>query len=341
MRDTPVFKFASDQTPFAEQGRKVVELLRDKKTDDEEMQAVLTEIESLANEQGSDANTASTDAFVTAVCQVGCKSMSHVLATIDRTKGRLLAVGPAEVKRQIISSVTEFWVDQPGTAVDIIDKLLNYTIVTPMSVIEWALHDHLDKGKSLSLNWVYELVSNTMTKVTNRVRQIAMARIDAHLPADQKHIVDETLARERQSMRELFAAIDDAVSGIATGAEDGMIESYDDGNMEPALLQSWGKRWLNTWRRKSAVEEAVVGDSAVAASAELAAKNAEREAADAQRDAEEAEQEAQQKVKDDEAAAATAAADAARAETQANAGKVEQNGDGEMKDEAMDEADGV
>lgn len=329
MRETPTFKFKDDKTPYASQGRKVLDLLKDKRATEEDMQAVLTDVENLAEEQGViDPLIVSTDVFVTAICEIGCKSLSHVLATIDKSKERLLAIGPVSeaARRQIITSVTEFWIDQPGTAVDIIDKLLNYTIVTPMSVIEWALQDHLDRGKSLSRNWIYELVASTMTKVSNRVRQIASARVDPNLPADQKDIVDETLARERQSMRELFQAVDDSVSGVAAGADDEMIEAYDDAEGESGLLQQWGERWMTVWRRKGAVEESVVGEAAVQERIELAVKNGEREAQEAEVAAEEARVEA---VKAEESAAVEAKA------------KADRNGDAGLgaNGGAMDEVD--
>lgn len=264
-KDIPEFKYNNDTTPFAPEGRELLSLLK-KKAPEEEIQKVLQQVTEQANANGSiDPLVATTDIYMTCILSIGSKSLSHVLSTIDRCKERLLAIGAnSEVaRRQVITSVVDFWRDQPGTAVNIVDKLLNYTIVTPISVIQWALNESLDCGRSLAKTRTYELVSITMFKVTNRVQQLVAHRNNPRVPFAQRQQVDEALPRERQGMRDLFAAIEDAVSGVASGAQDGMIERFDGGEEELALIQQWGARWQRTWQRKSAVIEAFVGESAV------------------------------------------------------------------------------
>lgn len=236
----------------------------------------------------SDLLVPSTDAYVTAVCYIGSKSLSHVLSCIERCKERLLNIGPQSeaARRQIVKSVVEYWKDQPGTAVNIVDKLLNYTIVTPESVVLWALGpETLGNGSVLGEGWRYEMVSVTVGKVTNRVRQIVAARVSAvhaALPEDQIKMLDDTLVKERAAMRQLFASIADAVQGVANGSADGFIEADGFSAEEALLVKQWGKRWARVFGRKLAVEEAFVGESAVvaqlisaAAQAELAKKKAE------------------------------------------------------------------
>ena len=117
----------------------------------------------------------STDAYMTAICYIGSKSLSHVLSSIERCKERLLAIGPASsgAQKQIIESVMQYWKDQPGVGVNIVDKLLNYTILSPASVVEWALSK---KGERLAETFVFEMVSSTIGKVTGRVRQVQKAK---------------------------------------------------------------------------------------------------------------------------------------------------------------------
>jgi nuclear cap-binding protein subunit 1 len=211
---------------------------------------------------------------MTAVCFIGSKSLSHVLSCIERCKERLLNIGPQSeaARRQIVKSVVEYWKDQPGTAVNIVDKLLNYTIVTPESVILWALGaEALGNGSALAEGWRYEMIAVTVGKVTNRVRQIVQARVQAvagGLPDDQIKMLEETLEKERHAMRQLFGNIDDSVSGIAQGASDSFIEAEGTigfGEQEAKLIKMWGERWGRVFRRKLAVEEAVVGETAVGA----------------------------------------------------------------------------
>lgn len=264
-KDIPDFKFANDQTPYAKEGREVLALLK-KKAPEEEIQKVLDSVHEQAAVLGvTDPLAPSTDIYMTSILSIGSKSLSHVLSTIDRCKDRLLSVGQRSelARRQIIESVVAFWSDHPGTAINIVDKLLNYTIVTPMSVIQWALQDRMDRGRALASSQVYEMVSITMFKVTNRVRQVLRERNNPALPYESRKQIDEALPNERQAMRDLFAAIEDAVAAVASGANDEMIERYDGANSEQEFIQLWGTRWARVWRRKAAVEEAVVGEAVV------------------------------------------------------------------------------
>ncbi|KAL8658416.1 MAG: hypothetical protein Q9226_001022 [Calogaya cf. arnoldii] len=259
-KDTPDFKYNSDhatETPYAPQAREVLRLLR-VKAPDSEIQAQLSSIESEASELGvAEPLIPSTDAYMTAICFIGSKSLSHVLSCIERCKERLLALGPRSeaARRQIITSVMEYWSEKPGVGVNIVDKLLNYTILTPLSVINWGLTDKIGKGRILTHAHIYEMVASTMHKVTNRVRQIVIARNQAELPAEQKSMLDETLEKERAQMKELFATVEDSLTGLASGIVDEMAESRDQVTEGEALLRVWGEKWLRVFRRKMAVEE--------------------------------------------------------------------------------------
>lgn len=223
------------------------------------MTAIETEAASLGVE---DPSVPSTDALVTSILFMGSKSLSHVLSCIERTKSLLLAIGPKSeaARRQIITSVMEYWTEKLGTGVNIIDKLLNYTILTPRSVVIWALSDKLHKGEGLCRAHTYEVISVTLFKVTNRVRQIVTARNARGLPLDQRRLLDETLQREQSEMRTLFGIVEDALVGVAEGSVDAMAESRDQDEKAETMLRAWGGRWLKVFRRKMAVEEAWVGE---------------------------------------------------------------------------------
>lgn len=243
-----------------------MQLIR-KKASDEEIQPVINSIEEQATSLGvADPLLPSTDAFVTALCFVGSKSLSHVLSCIERSKERLLAIGPKSTtaRRQIISSVMEYWAHQPGIAINIIDKLLNYTILTPLSVVEWALIDNIEAGKNLSKSFVFEMVAATVGKVTNRIRQIVFARTQPGLVEPQLSILDETLTREKGDMQTLFKLIEDTLVAVANGSNDQMMENGRD-EVEETIICQWGKRWLRVFRRKSAVEEAFISDAMTSA----------------------------------------------------------------------------
>jgi nuclear cap-binding protein subunit 1 len=158
----------------------------------------------------------------------------------------------------------KYWVDQPGIAVNIIDKLLNYTILTPLSVIEWALVDNLADGAILAKSYVYEMIAATMGKVTNRVRQIVVARTQPGLVEPQLSVLDETLTREKGDMQAMFQLIEDSLVSIAA-ATNGQMMERDNDTAEDEIVREWAKRWLRVFRRKGAVEEAFIADAMIGA----------------------------------------------------------------------------
>jgi nuclear cap-binding protein subunit 1 len=278
-KDIPDFKFRSDgmcgvclngtimltalvDALFAKEANEIVQLIKGKGGQDE-MQAVIDSIESQAAALDVDEPLLlSTDVFVTSICFVGAKSLSHFLSCIERCKDKLLALGPRSpaARRQIITSVMEYWKFNPGIGVNIIDKLLNYTILTPMSVIEWALTDKIDRGRALAKHDVYEMVSTTMGKVTNRVRQVLAATRHPGLPEDQVKILTDTLDRERQDMADLFKVIVDVLVSVADGNSDVQMDNGYGDTDEEKLVQDLGRCWLRVFKRKISVEDTFIAE---------------------------------------------------------------------------------
>lgn len=260
-KDPPDFKYEDPATPYAEQGVALRTKLQ-QKAPEEEMVSVLTVIEQEAEKAGlSNPKLASTDAFVTSILYNGSKSLSHALALIERNRERLsnLANEDLRLRKQIVSSVLDFWKYQIGTGVFLIDKLLNYGIVTPMSVVEWALIDNVDRGTILTKNWCYELIVKTTSKVVSRVRQVVSKIRDPRLSDEERSTLQAALDKEMIDMKALFAAVEDAVGSVASASEDGMVESSDALRAEQeTILREWGAKWLRVFRRKAAVEESWV-----------------------------------------------------------------------------------
>ncbi|KAF5017053.1 hypothetical protein F66182_11077 [Fusarium sp. NRRL 66182] len=251
-KDVPDFKFKNLDTPFSKEGQEIATLLRGKASD-EAFQPLIDSVQSQAAELSLDPLVASTDVFVTAICWVGSKSLSHVLACIDRTKGRLLKIGNASetARVQIISAVMAYWHAHPGIALSIIEKLLNYSIVTPFTVVDWALvastpSNGADGGESLTEPHIFELVSNTISKVTSHGRRlISSPDTDA-----------ETRAKEVKTTQELFRAMNDALVSWAGGSKDELMEEGDGSSDREAMIRRWGQRWLRVFKRMGAIEEA-------------------------------------------------------------------------------------
>ncbi|PFH58474.1 hypothetical protein XA68_13616 [Ophiocordyceps unilateralis] len=253
--DVPAFKFNHAETAFSAEGQEMGALLK-RKSSDEEMQAVIDRVQAQANEQGLDPVVASTDVFMTAVCWVGSKSLSHVLACIDRSKGRLNDAGEASpaARAQIMTAVMSYWRAHPGVALSILDKLLNYSILSPVSIVDWTLVAGSPGGgvQALAQPHMLELVRNTVAKVSGRVRDV-LTSADSDAEAREK---------ETQAMRNLFKAINDALAVWAGEGKDQKMMDDGDAADREAMIRRWGSRWLRVFRRMAAIEEAFIADAA-------------------------------------------------------------------------------
>jgi nuclear cap-binding protein subunit 1 len=236
---------------------------------DSELEPVIARIETLAGTLALAPLVSSTDVFVTAICHLGSKSLSHVLSCIDRCSSRLMAIGAASepARRQVITSVMDYWRDHPGVGISIVDKLLNFNVLTPSSVITWALVDEDSAaaaaaaagvpGARLALSWVYEMVSATIAKVARRTRSDVLASRAPDAQPDDAAALAETVAAERAATKTLAALMDDALSAWAAGSKDQAIEQARDDDVDAAaLVRGWGARWLRVFRRRFAVEDA-------------------------------------------------------------------------------------
>lgn len=228
------------------------------------------------------------DAYVTTLCYIGSKSLSHVLTFVERCQTRLLsfsrdAPSPAEAdaaRIQIVDSVVSYWRDtQTGVAVNVVDKLLNYGIITPRSVIAWALGSSSvfdsasasstssshqpDPKQTLPESWVFEMISSTLAKVSNRVRQLIAARAQPALPPSQATALEQALEQESSDMDALFGVVEDALKSVAIGSDDVMLEAGvgdgddgadEDAQVELGTMKLWGRKWMRVFGRKRAVE---------------------------------------------------------------------------------------
>ena len=157
------------------------------------------------------------------------------------------------------------------------DLLLNYSILTPLSVAEWVLQDDSSAnggaaGSVLVQPHLFEMIFNTVSKVSERVRQLA---ISPEIDAD----TEQTRTKEITAMKELFACINDGLNAWASGAKDQLLEQSSE--ERERMIRRWGARWLRVFRRRAAIEEAFVLEAGKVREAAVAAAATAGEASEA------------------------------------------------------------
>ena len=250
-QETPEFKYSDDSVVFAAEAKEIAQLIR-KKGAKEDFEPLLAKIESAG---GSDT---AVEVFVTCICWVGAKSLSHLLACVERCKEILLdfTAQGRQVEIKIVESILEFWNNQPGNGVMVVDKFVNYLVVTPEGVVEAVLGNDGFKregGVVLAQGWVWEIISRVMGKVTGRVRGVVNAVRKPGLDEEKRAEVQQVLQAEMGKMRALFAQVQNAVNVI--GEPVGQTWGAGMSEEDMALVRLWAQKWLRTSGRRATVEE--------------------------------------------------------------------------------------
>ncbi|KAK9249083.1 MIF4G like-domain-containing protein [Lipomyces tetrasporus] len=155
--DVPPFKFALPDEQYSEQSRLILQNIRDRKAPDD-YEEVFEEIKKKSEELNdkADADAMVCEIFITAIVHLGARSLSHVESWIERSLSVLKSVCPerdAERQRQVVKIIFNYWKDQPGTAVQVVKKMMNRKVITPLSVVEWVLIDSVVDSLSRGYSW--------------------------------------------------------------------------------------------------------------------------------------------------------------------------------------------
>ncbi|KAG5742124.1 hypothetical protein H9Q70_014741, partial [Fusarium xylarioides] len=96
-----------------------------------------------------------------------------------------------------------------------------------------------DGGDSLTEPHIFELVFNTIFKVTRRSRDVVVA----------PETDEETRIQETKSTQDLFRTMNDALVSWAGGSKDELMERGDGSSDREAMIRRWGQRWLRVFKR--------------------------------------------------------------------------------------------
>ena len=252
--DVPEFRYNDENVAFSGEAKEIAQLIR-KKGVKEDFEPIIARIE----EQGGRMQVI--EVFVTAICWVGSKSLSHLLACVERCKEILLGftADGTEAEKKIVESILAFWGGQVGNGVMVVDKFVNYLIISPESVVEAVLGDSGYRGqggKVLSEGWVWEIISKITGKVTGRVKGVVHAVRKPGLDEEKRNEMQGVLETEMAKMRALFAQAQSCVAEL--GEPNGKAWAMNMSDEDAALVRMWAAKWLRAFGRRANVEEAWV-----------------------------------------------------------------------------------
>ncbi|KAJ3062363.1 Nuclear cap-binding protein subunit 1 [Podochytrium sp. JEL0797] len=110
--------------------------------------------------------------FVQNVLFLGTKSFSHFLNVVERYVKVLQTINAQEADRShTVSIVAAFWAQNPQNLEICLDKLMNYRVVDPPSIIRWVL-DMEVLGENYSRIHLWRILRNVVGKVNSKVTQL-------------------------------------------------------------------------------------------------------------------------------------------------------------------------
>ncbi|KAI8083062.1 armadillo-type protein [Halteromyces radiatus] len=195
----PNFSFGDTSHPLNPAAKKVVEALRSKKSVEE----VRELLENIKRELGDDdvaQSLAIQDLFIQCLLLVGSKSFSHVLNVVERYLEVMRHFnGTHEEKVRTVEIVATFWKNNTQFLCILLDKLLNYRIVDPASVIAWIFDPK--QLENAGRSYIWEILKNTLNKVVSRA-----AQIKSRLETFRQQHRDNEIARAAKPSTEITQA---------------------------------------------------------------------------------------------------------------------------------------
>ncbi|RCH82193.1 Component of the cap-binding complex (CBC), partial [Rhizopus azygosporus] len=170
----PSFKYESAEDPLHAKSKEVIDSIRTKKSVEELRDLLSRYKEELASSGVSsevEQQSVIRELFTQCLLLVGSKSFSHVLNVVERYLEvlRFLNATP-EGRLHTVQIVSSFWKDNTQFLGILVDKLLNYRVIDPASVITWIFES--DQFKQVGRAYVWEVLKNTLSKVNSRVAQV-------------------------------------------------------------------------------------------------------------------------------------------------------------------------
>lgn len=154
-----------------EEAEELMRLLRSK-GDSTIIDSLLAKVQVSPGKSQSGDDRESLQLLVQCVLQLGHQSFSHALNTIEHNLPLLQSRcnADSDSRRTTVNVVMKFWEQQPFVGATLLDKLLNYSVLSPLSVLQWLFWDTQPATFGKSFAW--ELCKTTIDKVNTRVVQV-------------------------------------------------------------------------------------------------------------------------------------------------------------------------
>ncbi|KAL7310634.1 Nuclear cap-binding protein subunit 1 [Mucor circinelloides] len=262
----PNFAYKDIKDPLHAQAKVVIESLRTKKTADE-VRTILDkykeEVRATTGVDEQEQNQRVREMFVQCLLLVGSKSFSHILNVVERYLDVLRFVNATPDGRlHTVQIVASFWEHNTQFLGILLDKLLNYRVIDPASVINWIFETNQLQFAGRAFIW--EILKNTLSKVNSRVVQVKakldsfqslhsanklkraesehneLAEAEEQQELDSLRIVENSLASVSREQKEVFMAVYQKFTQV--------LQELIKTNAQPEA--NWTYRWVFGWFRE-------------------------------------------------------------------------------------------
>ncbi|OLL22272.1 Nuclear cap-binding protein subunit 1 [Neolecta irregularis DAH-3] len=243
------FKYANEDEELYPEASALLESMRQKKDQSEILQQ-LVHIETRAREEGlENPEFESLEILVQIVLYLGEMSFSHALNNIERNLQPLIQKCNAnqQARRHTISVVMDFWKFQPSIGAILLDKLLNYTVLTPLSVIEWLLVDSTFADRAFAWEISFKTIDKVNARVTRLSTQVSNLETQEMQNEPQREHFErakKTLAGTQAEQKEVFIMLVEKFPGLIE-----KLKEKDDSEMSTEDGGPWGEWWGKQWMK--------------------------------------------------------------------------------------------
>ncbi|KAJ2804668.1 Nuclear cap-binding protein subunit 1 [Coemansia guatemalensis] len=173
--------------------------LKNKGTADQAMEILQTHYSQWSDIDEETRQGLAREMLVEHVLLLGSKTFSHMLNAIEKFMPALQRFGDSpEAKLQIAKVVEDFWLKNPQFCAITIDKLVNYRVIDPTTVVA-MLFDASHVGRWCMFH-LWEILRNTVNKVNMRVVQL-QGRLNAAQAAANAIVVDDAEPSDPQQQQ--------------------------------------------------------------------------------------------------------------------------------------------